>query len=70
LPDVAMKIDLVLSKSKIEANITDYSNVSVELKDRFNNLVYTDNTTQANLEILSQYSHVLTSDKNQVAFNE
>ncbi|MDD3145600.1 MAG: hypothetical protein PHV23_05865, partial [Candidatus Gracilibacteria bacterium] len=70
LPDVAMKIDLVLSKSKIEANTSDYSNISVELKDRYNNLVYTDNTTQANLEILSQYSHVLTSDKNQVVFKD
>lgn len=70
LPDVAMKIDLVLSKSRIEANTSDYSNISVELKDRFNNLVYTDNTTQANLEILSQYSHVLTSDKNQAVFKD
>ncbi|MDD2907859.1 MAG: VCBS repeat-containing protein [Candidatus Gracilibacteria bacterium] len=70
LPDVAMKIDLVLSKAKIEANTTDYSNVNVELKDRFNNLVYTDSTTQANLEILPEYSHVLSSDKTQTIFKD
>lgn len=63
LPEKAMKMDLVLSKSKLEADTKDYSNVSVELKDRYNNLVFTDSTTQVDMEILPQYTHLITYDK-------
>jgi hypothetical protein len=55
-------MDLVLSKNKMEANGTEYSNVQVELKDRYNNLVFNDSSTIIDLEILDQYSHIITAD--------
>ncbi|MFK7780230.1 MAG: VCBS repeat-containing protein, partial [Candidatus Gracilibacteria bacterium] len=61
-PDFPMKIDLVLSKNEIEASETSYSLLSVELKDRYNNLVFNDNSTNTTLEILEQYDHIITSD--------
>ncbi len=63
LPDNAIKMDLVLSKSRMEANPDINSNVSVELKDKYNNLVFTDNSTITEIEILPEYSHILSSDK-------
>jgi len=63
LPEKAMKIDLVLSKNKLDASSSDYSTVNIELKDRFNNLVFTDNSTNVDLEILPEYTHILTFDK-------
>jgi len=63
LPEKAMKIDLVLSKNKLDASSNDYSTVNIELKDRYNNLVFTDNSTNIDLEILPEYTHILTFDK-------
>jgi len=70
LPEEAMKIDIVLSKSKLEANTKDYSNVTVELKDRYNNLVFTDSKTKVDLEILPIYTHLITSDKNSLVVKD
>ncbi len=66
LPDKPMKIDLNLSKNKMEASKDSYSTLSVELKDRYNNLVFNDNTTNTNLEILDQYSDIITSPNKNV----
>jgi len=55
-----MKVDLVLSKNKMEASLNASSYLSVELKDRYNNVVFNDNTTKTSLEILDQYSNVIT----------
>jgi len=63
LPEKAMKIDLVLSKNKLDASSNDYSTVNIELKDRYNNLVFTDNSTKVDIEILPEYTHILTFDK-------
>ena len=60
LPWVPMKVDLVLSKNKMEASLNASSYLSVELKDRYNNVVFNDNTTKTSLEILDQYSNVIT----------
>jgi hypothetical protein len=59
---VPLKTDLVLSKNKLEANGEEYSNVQVELRDRYNNLVFNDSSTKINLEILPKYTHIITSD--------
>jgi hypothetical protein len=63
VPDSAIKVDLVLSKNKIEASLDADSTLSVELKDRYNNVVFNDNTTKTYIEILDQYSNIITSDK-------
>jgi hypothetical protein len=63
MPDSAIKVDLVLSKNKIEASLDADSTLSVELKDRYNNVVFNDNTTKTYIEILDQYSNIITSDK-------
>lgn len=62
-PDVAMKLDLNLTQNKIEASPTAVSSLNVELKDRYNNLVFNDNSTVTDLEILDQYANIITSDK-------
>ena len=62
-PEKPMKIDLILNQNKIEASINSSSNLNIELKDRYNNLVFNDNSTITNLEILDIYSNIITSDK-------
>jgi len=50
-----MKLDLLLSKDKLEArsdlNNQDIALLKVELKDIYNNLVFTDNTSNISLEL-------------------
>ncbi len=58
-PDVPMKMDLSLSKAILEANGSDSVGVRVELKDRYGNLVFTDSTTKAILEIKNKYSQII-----------
>jgi hypothetical protein len=58
-----MKIDLVLNQSKLEASLDALSKLNVELKDRYNNVVFNDNTTKTSIEILDQYSHIIESNK-------
>lgn len=62
LPDLPVKMDLVLSKSKMEALSTSFSILTVELKDKYNNLTFNDSNTNTSLEILPEYSHILTTD--------
>lgn len=67
LPSYPIKMDLVLTKSEMEASVDTFSSLSVELKDRYNNLVFNDDTTKASIEILKEYSHILkTNDNSQV----
>lgn len=61
LPDLPIKIDLWLSKSKIEADKNNNSNLYVDLKDKFNNIVWNDNSTSLTLEILEKYKHIIKS---------
>jgi hypothetical protein len=46
LPEKPIKIDLILNRNQIEAKESDYANVKVELKDRYGNLVFNDNSTK------------------------
>lgn len=63
LPQKAMKVALTLSKSKIEAAPWSSSILTVELKDRFNNIVWNDSSTQLNLEILPEYQSIISSSQ-------
>jgi hypothetical protein len=54
-----LKIGLTLSKSKMEATPTSTAILYAEIKDRYNNLVWTDNQTQLDLEILDRYSNII-----------
>jgi hypothetical protein len=61
LPEAPVKIDLLLSQNKIEASLTSEATLNVELKDRYNNLVFNDDTTNTQIEILDQYKHIIIS---------
>ena len=62
LPEKPIKLDLSLSRSKIDASKIDYSILNVELKDRYWNLVYNDSKTAVSLEILDDYKYIIKSD--------
>lgn len=62
LPWKAMKLDLALSNGKLEANWTSYSILDVELKDIYNNLVFTENSINTNIEILEKYENIVSFD--------
>lgn len=66
LPDVGLKVDLTLSKGKIEASSSANSILYAEIKDRYGNIVWNDNQTVLSLEILPQYRHIITSNTLQV----
>jgi hypothetical protein len=66
LPDLPVKVDLTLSKSKIEADKNSTSNLYVELKDRYNNVVWNDNSTILTLEIPEKYRHVIKSNNKEI----
>lgn len=51
LPDVPIKLDLSLSRDKIEASPDDSTLLYAVLKDRYGNEVFNDNTTVFDLEI-------------------
>ena len=55
-------MDLYMSADNIEADGQSTSTVRVELKDRYWNLVFTDSSTQAELEILEEYERIITSN--------
>ncbi len=59
LPEVWLKIDLTLSKAKIEANSASISYLYAEIKDRYGNVAWNDTNTQLNLEILPQYRNII-----------
>jgi predicted RNA-binding protein (virulence factor B family) len=58
-PDTALKIDLSLSNSKLEARADSTSFLTAELKDRYGNLVFDDNSTSLALEIPADYKHII-----------
>ena len=70
LPGKPMKMDLVLSNSKMEASPTNSWTLEVELKDRYNNLVTTDSSTRFQLELNENSKKVVTlSSSNKTAKN-
>ena len=65
LPGKPIKVDMALSKGKIEASTDDSSLLEVALKDRYDNLVFNDNTTQFDIELLEKYSEIVSFDIDQ-----
>lgn len=63
LPDLWVKVDLTLSKSKIEADKNATSTLYAEIKDKYNNIVWTDNSTILDIEILDKYKHIIKTNK-------
>lgn len=59
LPEKPVQMELYVSDPKLEATPSSYSSVKVELKDRYWNLVFTDNSTKANIELLNDYKDVI-----------
>ncbi len=59
LPEKPIKIDLILNKNKIEAKETDYATLKAELKDRYWNIVFNDNSTKLSLEIRAEYKDII-----------
>jgi hypothetical protein len=61
LPEKPIKIDLSISNSRLEADEDALTYVKAELKDRYWNLVFNDNSTYARLEIKEEYSKIISS---------
>lgn len=70
LPDKAIKMDLINSKSRMEASSKEFSLLQVELKDKYNNLVFNDSETKVSLEILDKYKHIIDTKSNSETFYE
>lgn len=62
IPDVWLKISLTLSKAKMEASPTSNATLYAEIKDRYNNIVWNDNETVLDVEILKQYAQVISTN--------
>jgi len=58
-PDKAIKVDLSMSSDKVEAKDWDVHYVKTELKDRYGNVVFNDNSTQTKIEILQKYKSII-----------
>lgn len=65
LPDRPVRTDLSLSKTKMEAATTETSVLRVELKDRYGNTVFNDNSSEIALELQDRFKGVVTADRNQ-----
>lgn len=59
-PEAAIKVDLNLSRDKIEASPDDSSILEAVLKDRYDNIVYTDSLTQISLELHERSTMIAT----------
>jgi len=70
LPEIPIKVDLRLSRDKIEASRDDFSILEAVLKDRYNNDVFNDSATAINLEIHPRSSDIITSNTNREITNK
>ena len=62
LPLKPLKVDLLPTKTKLEASPDSYTILNVELKDVYWNVVFTDNSTKLDLEILDDYKDIISSN--------
>ncbi|MCH2188381.1 hypothetical protein MK079_00960 [Candidatus Gracilibacteria bacterium] len=58
-PDDPIKLDIVVPSEPIEADGSSSTTVSVELKDQYGNVVFTDNATSLDLDIFEGYTPVI-----------
>lgn len=63
LPEDPIRMDLSLSRDKIEASVDDSAFVYATLRDRYDNEVFTDNETELSLEIDTSSNSVITIDQ-------
>jgi hypothetical protein len=63
LPEDPIRMDLSLSRDKIEASVDDSAFVYTTLRDRYDNEVFTDNETELSLEIDISSNSVITIDQ-------
>jgi hypothetical protein len=56
-------MDLVLSQNEMEASPDSFSTLNIELKDRYNNLVFDNSSITTTIEILDDYDTIISSDK-------
>ncbi len=64
LPWRPVKIDAVASKKQLQARIWEQSTLSLELKDRYNNIVFTDSTTEIWVSFNAESSKIMKSAEN------
>ena len=70
LPEDPIKMDISLSENQLSADGESKTDVFVELKDRYGNLVFSDNTTQVRLEILDRYKNIISSKTKETQFQK
>ena len=63
-PEEALKIDLKATKSNLEASFDSSTFIKVELKDVYWNLVFNDNKTRVDIEILDEYKDIISTSTN------
>ncbi|PID87581.1 hypothetical protein CSB07_00690 [Candidatus Gracilibacteria bacterium] len=63
-PQKAIKTDLIILNSKIDADSSSYSDVKLQLKDRYNNTVFTDSSRKAEIEIAPSSSEIASLNTN------
>jgi hypothetical protein len=54
-----MSIELISSKNKLEASPLSENYIKVELKDIYNNIVFTDSSSNISMEILDEYKAII-----------
>jgi len=69
LPEKAFWLSFVNTKTKLEADWDNESYINVELRDIYNNLVFTDSDSIISLELLDKYKTILkTADLNKTLY--
>jgi len=63
-PEKPIKLDLNISKKIAKASINEKISVKVQLKDRYNNTVFNDNSTKFKFEITEKYKNIINLDSN------
>jgi hypothetical protein len=58
-PDKPIKLDFNISKKIAKASVNEKISVNVQLKDRYNNTVFNDDSTELNIVIPNKYSNIL-----------
>jgi len=61
-PEKPIKLDFNISKKIAKASVNEKISIKVQLKDRYNNTVFNDNSTKLKIEIPSEYTNILKID--------
>lgn len=66
LPEIPIKLNLILSKNKLKASNDSKTLLRIELKDVFNNIVFNDNSTKVKFDISEKYKKVIDNNGNNI----